>query len=64
MLRSIYKKTDSGAQYAWKHVRIMVNMLILENKLARSLSGVERQDGEVQWWKSCCLKNHGKEVWE
>jgi hypothetical protein len=35
MLRSICKKTDLGAQYAYKHVRITANMLILENKLAR-----------------------------
>jgi hypothetical protein len=48
MLKSICKKTDLGAQYAYKNVRIKANMLILENKLARSRS-VERQDGGVQW---------------
>jgi hypothetical protein len=52
MLRSICKKTDSGAQYAYKLVRIKANMLILENKLARSRS-VEQQAGGMQWWKSC-----------
>jgi hypothetical protein len=41
MLRSICKKTDLGAQYAYKHVRITVNMLMLVNKLARPHSGVE-----------------------
>jgi hypothetical protein len=64
MLRSICKETDLGAQCAYKHVRITVNMLILENKFARTHSAVERQDGEVQWCKRCCLKIHGKDVWE
>jgi hypothetical protein len=55
MLRSICKKTDLGALYAYKHEKISANMLILENKLARSRSAVQQQDGEVQWWKSWCL---------
>jgi hypothetical protein len=64
MLRSICKKTDLGAQYACKHVIIRANMLMLENKLSRSRSAVERQDGEVQRWKSCCLQIDGKGLWE
>jgi hypothetical protein len=64
MLRSICKKRDLGAQYAYKNVRITANLLILESKLARSHSAVERQDGDVQWCTRCCLKIHGKEVWE
>jgi hypothetical protein len=52
MLRSIRQKTDLGAQYAYKHVRIKANMLVLEINLARSRS-VEQQDGGVQWWKRC-----------
>jgi hypothetical protein len=58
MLRSICKKTDSGAQYAYTHVSIEANRLVLENKRARSDS-VERQDGAVQWRKSC-LYIHGQ----
>jgi hypothetical protein len=38
MLRSICKKTNFGAQYAYKHVRMNANMLILENKLERTRS--------------------------
>jgi hypothetical protein len=51
MLRSKCKKTDLGAQHAYKHVRVKANMFILENERARSPS-VERQDGAVQWWGS------------
>jgi hypothetical protein len=40
MLISICKKTDVGALYAYKLKKIPANMLILENKLARSRSVV------------------------
>jgi hypothetical protein len=55
MLTSISKKTDLGALYAYEHVKISANMLILQNKLARSRCAVQQQDDEVQWWKSWCL---------
>jgi hypothetical protein len=65
MLRSICKKTDLGAQYACKRMRITANMLILGIKTGEVLQhhrATEVQECEVQWWKSCSLKIHGKEM--
>jgi CII-binding regulator of phage lambda lysogenization HflD len=42
MLISICKKMDLGAQYAYKRMRITASMLVLERKLARSCSAIER----------------------
>jgi hypothetical protein len=60
MLRSIRKTTNLGAQYACKHVRITAKMLILEIKVARFHSGVERQDSAVQRWKDLLLADSWK----